>query len=179
MKQQKKNRFFTFIFSFLPGAAEMYMGFMKNGISLMGLFFVSIIVPSMLRISDVFILLGVLVWFFGFFHAGNLAGLSDERFEATQDVYIWEEFLGGKKVNIASASLQKWTAVVLIVCGLVILWQNFSSIIYSLMPDYLWNILVPVLDRIPQVAISLLIIGIGVHMIMGKKVETDGEGKES
>ena len=35
MKQQKKGKFFTFIFSFIPGAAEMYMGFMKQGVSLM------------------------------------------------------------------------------------------------------------------------------------------------
>ena len=41
MKQKKKSRFLTFIFSFLPGAAEMYMGFMKNGFSLMMIFFLS------------------------------------------------------------------------------------------------------------------------------------------
>ena len=34
MKQQKKSKFFTFMFSFIPGAAEMYMGFMKQGVSL-------------------------------------------------------------------------------------------------------------------------------------------------
>ena len=47
MKQKKKSRFLTFIFSFLPGAAEMYMGFMKNGFSLMMIFFLSFI-PAML-----------------------------------------------------------------------------------------------------------------------------------
>ena len=36
---KKKSGFWTFIFSLLPGAAEMYMGFMKMGVSLMGLFF--------------------------------------------------------------------------------------------------------------------------------------------
>ena len=36
---KKKSGFWTFVFSLLPGAAEMYMGFMKMGISLMGLFF--------------------------------------------------------------------------------------------------------------------------------------------
>ena len=38
MKTKKKNRFLTFCFSMLPGAAEMYMGFMKTGVSLMSLF---------------------------------------------------------------------------------------------------------------------------------------------
>ena len=30
MKTKKKNRFLTFCFSMMPGAAEMYMGFMRT-----------------------------------------------------------------------------------------------------------------------------------------------------
>ena len=33
--QRKKSRFWLFLFSFMPGAGEMYMGFMKMGLSLM------------------------------------------------------------------------------------------------------------------------------------------------
>ena len=44
MKTKKKNRFLTFCFSMLPGAAEMYMGFMKTGVSLMSLFMLVIMV---------------------------------------------------------------------------------------------------------------------------------------
>ena len=42
MKTKKKSRFLSFCFSFLPGAAEMYMGFMKTGMSLMLVFFLLI-----------------------------------------------------------------------------------------------------------------------------------------
>ena len=35
---KKKSGFWTFMFSWLPGAGEMYMGFMRMGLSLMGLF---------------------------------------------------------------------------------------------------------------------------------------------
>lgn len=35
---KKKNAILTFIFSMLPGAGEMYMGFMKQGVSLMSMF---------------------------------------------------------------------------------------------------------------------------------------------
>ena len=38
MMRHKKNRFWTFLFSLFPGAGEMYMGFMKQGVSLMTLF---------------------------------------------------------------------------------------------------------------------------------------------
>ena len=44
------------MWSFIPGAAEMYMGFMKQGVSLMSLFVASIIIPVTLRITDVFML---------------------------------------------------------------------------------------------------------------------------
>ena len=38
MKPRKKNNFFTLVCSFCPGAAEMYMGFMKSGLSLLVVF---------------------------------------------------------------------------------------------------------------------------------------------
>ena len=37
--RKRKNGFWTFVFSFIPGCAEMYMGFMKMGLSLMVAFF--------------------------------------------------------------------------------------------------------------------------------------------
>ena len=48
MVQKKKNKTFTFLCSFLPGAAEMYMGFMKNGLTLMLLFFASFMLPTVI-----------------------------------------------------------------------------------------------------------------------------------
>ena len=33
---RKKNGFWTFVCSLVPGAGEMYMGFFKQGLSLMG-----------------------------------------------------------------------------------------------------------------------------------------------
>ena len=38
MKSRKKQIFGRFALSFLPGCAEMYMGFMKMGLSLMTVF---------------------------------------------------------------------------------------------------------------------------------------------
>ena len=175
MKRQKKSSFFTFIWSFLPGAAEMYMGFMKNGFSLMAVFFLSFIILAVLRISDVFILGSVLIWFYCFFHARNMAACSVETLQEMPDVYIWEEFLESKKIQVSNPALRKWAAVALIVCGLVVLWQNFASLLYTIIPDYLWELMIPVIDRIPAVAVSLMIIAVGIHMIMGKKVELDGE----
>ena len=51
MKTKKKNRFFTFCFSLMPGAAEMYMGFLKTGLSLMVTFAAAIVIASSLRMG--------------------------------------------------------------------------------------------------------------------------------
>ena len=48
MKTKKKNRFLTFCFSLMPGAAEMYMGFMRTGTELMLFFLGMIMIPSFL-----------------------------------------------------------------------------------------------------------------------------------
>ena len=67
MKRQKKNKFFTFIFSLIPGAAQMYMGFMKQGLSLMALMAVSIVGVTY-GLEFFFVPVMALVWFYSFFH---------------------------------------------------------------------------------------------------------------
>lgn len=175
MKQQKKNKIFTFIFSFIPGAVEMYMGFMKQGISLMALFLVSLAVPFSTRFFEILALSAVLVWFYGFFHARNLVSLPEELFDALEDHFVWEGVLEEKSFKISSPTLRKWAAGILIAIGGIILWDNFSAIIYNLIPDRYWDELYPIIDRFPQVVIAVLIIAIGFKMMAGKKEELNGD----
>lgn len=177
MRQQKKNQFFTFLLSFLPGAAEMYMGFMRNGISMMAVFCLSIVIPSVLRISDVFVLFTGLIWFYSFFHARNIAACNEEDFQKLEDDFIWSSFVNERNIKVSNPTLRKWGAGILIIFGVVLLWQNMSRMIYRLIPDSLWDIIAPLVDQVPEVVIAVLIIYIGVHMIMGKKEELDGDGK--
>ena len=100
--RQRRGKIFTFLCSLIPGAAEMHMGFMKKGISLMAVFILCFVIPSVLRVSDVFILFAVLVWFYSFFHARNLATCSEEEFETQVDEYIWIPFLEGRQIKIAN-----------------------------------------------------------------------------
>ena len=175
MKQQKRGKFFTFVFSLIPGAAEMYMGFMKKGVSLMALFLVSIMIPATFYFIDFLFLIPVLVWFYGFFHARNLAVLPSEDFQLMQDTFIWEGFLEERSFKISNPTLRKWGAITLIVFGVVLLWDNVSSIVYRLIPDYLWDELYPVINRVPQVVIAVLIIIIGLRLMAGKKEELNGD----
>ena len=47
----KKNAFWRFIFSLMPGAGEMYMGFLKMGVSIMGLFLLIAFIASSLGLG--------------------------------------------------------------------------------------------------------------------------------
>ena len=85
---KKKSGFWTFVFSLLPGAAEMYMGFMKMGISLMGLFFGLAMLSGFFG-QSIFLLADVVVWFYAFFHAHNLRAMDDEEFYALEDDYLF------------------------------------------------------------------------------------------
>lgn len=174
MKQQKKNKLFTFVFSFIPGAAEMYMGFLKNGISLMALFLASLAVPITVNSMEAFVLVVVLIWFYAFFHARNLAAVSLEEFQALSDSFIWEGFLEERNMHISNPTLRKWGAGILIVFGAVLLWENFSSMIYNLIPDRYWEELYPIVNRVPQVVVAVLIIIIGLKLMAGKKEEING-----
>ena len=169
MKQKKKNGLFTFICSFVPGAAEMYMGFMKMGVSLMAVFFLSFMIPSVLRASDVFIGFAFIIWFYGFFHARNIAACDDESFMQLEDQYIWSSIFESKTISVSNETARKWIAGILIVVGCGILWNNFYQLLCGLIPDVVWEAVEPVLDKVPQIVVAVLIIAIGLKMIRGKK----------
>ncbi len=173
MKQKKKNRFFTFMFSFLPGAAEMYMGFMKNGFSLMLFFLMPFALIVIYGGLDFLMPVCAVMWFYGFFHARNLAGLDDQSFAALGDRYIWEEFsdLDFSKVSVKTA--RKWIAIAFIVIGAALIWDYFSSILYRMIPEGYWDEIYPALRNIPQAVISVLMVTVGIRMIIGKKKELD------
>ena len=175
--RQKRGKFQTFLCSLIPGAAEMYMGFMKKGISLMTIFILCFVVPYVLRVSDIFILFAVLVWFYSFFHARNLAACSEEEFQSLADEYIWTSFMEGRKIKITNPSLRKWGAIVLIVYGVTQLWHTIVGWIYHLIPDHMWQEVYTFVDEVPQVLVALVIIIVGLKLIAGKKEELNGEGE--
>lgn len=175
--RQKRGKFWTFLCSLIPGAAEMYMGFMKKGISLMTIFILCFVVPYALRVSDVFILFAVLVWFYSFFHARNLAACSEEEFQSLTDEYVWTSFMEGRKINITNPSLRKWGAIVLILYGVTQLWHTVAGWIYYLIPDHMWQEVYMFVEEVPQVLVALVIIIVGLKLIAGKKEELNGEGE--
>ena len=178
MKKQKHG-FWVFIFSMIPGAGEMYMGFKKQGLSIMLLFWGSIALASITGLGWLAMFLPV-IWFYSFFNVHNLKSLSEEEFYSVEDNYIlhMDQFSGdmGKFLQ----KHQSAAAGVLILFGICILWSRFTSLLYFIVPnnmaDYVYNIC----NSLPQIVIAVGIIAAGIYLLtqQKKKLKQETETKD-
>ena len=171
---RKKNKFFTFVFSLLPGAGEMYMGFMKMGVSLMSLFFLTLMMSNFLALDFMFYV-AVIIWFYGFFHTNNLAGMPDEQFAQMQDVYLIP--FAGKEDGIRlTKTWRKGIAILLIVVGVFLLWRTMWSVLSGLIPPAIYVMIVDINNYyLPRGLIGVAIIILGIYMIRGKQKQLEAE----
>lgn len=175
----KGNSFFAFWFSLIPGAGQMYMGFMKQGMTLMSTLLL-LIVLSIGFNTPIFLIAIPVLWFYSFFDVHHKRALPEEEFIKLEDVSFLngevfqtiEGYVGGKsKVIIAG---------VLIFLGIYILYQNLLDGIYLLFPmlgDFAY-VLREITSRIPSILIALAIIYVGYRMIVNKKKEMDDTTNE-
>ena len=105
----KNNSLWRFLFSLIPGAGEMYMGFFKAGTSLMSLFFFFIFAAASIGFGELLII-DVIVWFYSFFHVHNLAAMPDEEFYVVEDNYLFslENVLEKGRSFFASSDSEYW-----------------------------------------------------------------------
>lgn len=177
--RKKKNRFLLFCFSLLPGAGEMYLGFMKTGISLLSVFAICVMMTGYTGIG-ILAFVPFVVWIYGFFHANNLGALSDEEFYRIEDGYLFgigEAGFDSIKESIAR-KYRKALAVILIILGASMLWQTFCRMLRHLVgSDFYYKYIARftgiISDDVPKAIIALVIIWLGVKLIQGKKEELD------
>lgn len=171
---RKKNGFLTFVFSLFPGAGEMYMGFFKQGISIMGVFLGMIAISSYFMMGPLNFLLPV-IWFYSFFHVQNLASLSDEEFYAVEDKFLFDFDEDILKKQIGKEKTRKILAVILIVLGCYAIWEMFMRYLYDFVNEYMHRFywLYSALKDMPRFAFSVAIILAGVYLIKGKRKELE------
>lgn len=166
--RKQKHGFWVFIFSLIPGAGEMYMGFKKQGISIMLLFWGSIALASITGLGWLAMFLPV-IWFYSFFNVHNLKSLSEEEFYSVDDNYIlhMDQFSGNM-----GKFLQKHrnvTAWVLILFGICILWSRFTALLYLIVPVELADYAYEICNNLPQIVIAAGIIAAGVYLLSQQK----------
>lgn len=171
---RKKRGFWTFCFSLIPGAGEMYLGFMKRGLSMMCLFLGWFAFCGATGFNIGMCILPV-IWFYSFFQVHNLVSLPDEEFYQQEDDYLFlhmDKIVGVDKWERGKV---KFLAVALIFIGgytiVNTVWHSF----WNALPGWLYDELYVVRDGVPKIVISLLLIAFGVYLIRGKKEALDRE----
>lgn len=161
--KQKKNRFLTLIFSMMFGAGQMYMGFMKQGLSIMGCTLAVIAIGDITQLSIVYLILPLL-WFYSFFDGLNKRAMADELFMKLEDISIFPFEINTQRIKEFMDKYQIYIGGGFIFLGICIL---NNSVLAHIFPGS-WFLL-----RIvgPQFFISVVIIAIGVRMILSKKQE--------
>ncbi len=177
MTKQKKG-FWLFLSSLIPGAGEMYMGFRKQGISIMLLFWGTIAISAGTGFSW-FIMFLPIIWFYSFFNVHNLKSLAEEEFYSLEDNYVlhMEQFLGDADILISRH--RTIVAALLIFFGVSILWNNFTDLLYWILPYSIANFLSDITYRLPQIVIAVVIIFAGIYILSHKKDQLKEEYKKS
>ena len=165
----------TFLWSLVPGAGEMYLGFFKQGVSLMAAFFILLGISGFLQLGFL-TFLAPIVWFYSFFHTNNLNSLPDEEFYALEDDYI----IHMSDITGNQAIIKKYRRLLsgcLVFFGLSILWNSLSRLIFWYifpilnLSETAIGLIRYILNAIPQAVVAIAIIIAGIYLIKGKYEE--------
>ena len=174
----KRNSLLTFFFSLVPGAGQMYQGYMKRGLSLVLLFVIPIMVGA--AFMPILGILAAVVYMYSFFDSLNLKAMI---FDGTQpeDDYLVHLNLAEqdfKKLLATKNHLIGWGFVVLGGCGL---YKSFvEPLLYSVvsMLDHynpLCNALRNIIYSLPSLAVGVVFVLVGLWLIRGDKKEDEFE----
>ena len=194
---QRKSGFLTFCFACLPGAGEMYLGYMKRGLSVMIAFWGLIFVASLLNMGILGILAPI-IWAYSFFDTFNLRAQTPEQVAANPDAYLFG--LVGSEMcirdspdaylfDVESIAGSNWKNVVarrhnlfgglLIFLGAYILYNTFlRPLLWDLYRTYGLVWLGNIMDGIPTLVIAVLIILLGLYLVKGPSRHEDASGDD-
>lgn len=173
---QHRSGFLTFIFAFIPGAGQMYLGYTKRGVSLMLAFALICGISGFLNIGA-FLVLCPVVWAYAFFDTFALRRMTPEQIKNTTDDFFID--LNGLTSN-GNPQWGKWIGIGLVVIGLYAIFDSFFiqllwDIYYALgEPQYIQTIIYSG----PTLLVSLLLIFLGFKLISGSKQQYKEASKD-
>lgn len=164
-----KNGFLTFCCAFIPGAGQMYQGYMKRGLSLI---LTACLIGMVSSLLNPVLLLLVVVWMYSFFDTFNLRAqiIADT---APEDDYLVHFDPRDRRLARALLDSHKLVGWALIAFGALIAYEN---IIMNLLNDVLWRwgrdsvvfrAFYLVMDRLPDVVLCVALILCGVWLVRG------------
>lgn len=174
----EKNRFLLFIFSFMPGAGQMYLDMMRKGLVLMTLFCGVVFCAAFFYFELLLALLPV-IWFYAFFDAMNSGRLTyEERKQADKDFFVSMDQIWSGDLQAMMQKRHVFVGTVCLLAGIYILFANvLGGVIYRL-DNYLPGF-GGIFRKFPTLLISIFIIVWGVRLVKGdKKTEQPADFKE-
>lgn len=162
------SSFWTFVFSLIPGAGQMYLGLMNRGLQLMVLFIIPIFLANMLySIGGVLFLFNVIIWFYSFFDCLQTRKSINEG-ETVDDTLIWDI----KIKNLDSLNYKHVGIGFIVIGGLSILNNGFHRISNYIL-EYSSRDVYQIFRFIRESLFPVLLIMIGVFLL--KKAKTKKE----
>ena len=165
----KKNGILTLLFAFIPGAGQMYQGYMKRGLSLV-LMAAAIGMASVLIPPVVFTLL--VVFMYSFFDTFNLRAQISMG-TAPEDDYLVHFDPQDKRLARMMMDSHKLVGWLLIAFGALIAYQNLIMNIFGDLV-YRWGHSSPVfralylvMASLPDVVVCVVLIVCGVWLVKG------------
>lgn len=155
----KKNWLFTFLFSFIPGAGQMYQNYMKRGLSLMCIAGVLLIFAIMLE-TVIFTVPFLIIMAYSFFDTYNI------RNSIGTDNKIEDDYILKEGFNLEKIKNNKLLGIGIILIGVYLI---FNNILYGIARDthitLLINITRIIRQYFPSIIASAITIGVGTKMI--------------
>ena len=170
----KRNGFFSCIFSLIPGAGHMYIGLLKKGTSIMALFFLCVALSSYFSLS-VFAYILPVIWAYSFFDFWNLRRMSSEDFSNIIDMPVLSSTLFNRDFmsrHSASAGL------VLAIIGAAIVLRLIRRAIWYVIPSFMQQFISSFIYYVPKLIVAAVLIGAGIYLISRKKKELEQDNHD-
>ncbi|HHX95106.1 MAG TPA: G-protein coupled receptor [Clostridia bacterium] len=143
----RKSKVWALVFSFVPGAGHMYLGYKEQGLQLMAIFFLSLLTMDWLRMTFIIFLIPI-IWFYSMFDA--LQKVSQPTVSVQEDFFL---------VNWLRKN-QRLVAYLLILMGAFLI---LNRVVFGYI-SWQYN------QYIQTAVVSLLLIGGGIKLLRGSKV---------
>ena len=166
-----KNGFLTFCCAFVPGAGQMYQGYMKRGLSLITMFCVAFGAGTLLGVLYVAM---PIVWMYSFFDTFNLRAQIGAG-TAPQDDYLVHINWHDQRMEQFMLDSHKLLGWGLIALGALVAYQN---ILMNTLGDIVWRwgqsnpffrALYLMMDQLPEVVVCVALIICGAWLVRGPK----------
>ena len=170
----KKNGILSLLFAFIPGAGQMYQGYMKRGLSLITMFCLFVVIGvSTLQVLTIGC---AIVWMYSFFDTFNLRAQIGAG-TAPEDDYLVHFDPQDKRLARMMMDSHKLVGWCLIAIGALI---AYEQIIMNTLGDILWRwgqkapvwrAIYLVMDQLPEVVLCVALILCGIWLVRGPRAK--------